>query len=103
MAGMFCASVVYPIDAADFDFGYFQSRHAPMFAELLGDNCERFEVHRGLASPGAPPPPFVAAAYFWVTSAEQFGAALAQHGAQIYGDIAHFSKTQPIRGWAEVI
>lgn len=102
MADMFCASVAYPLDAIDFDFGYFHDRHAPMFAELLGDNCQRFEVHRGLAAPGAPPPPFVAAAYFWVTSAEQFGATLAQHGAEIYGDIANFSKTQPIRGWAEV-
>jgi hypothetical protein len=36
-----------------------------MFAKLLGHNCVRFEVHRGLAAPGAPPPPFVAAAYFW--------------------------------------
>jgi uncharacterized protein (TIGR02118 family) len=66
---MFCASVAYPTDAATFDFGYFRDQHAPLFARILGDNCVRFEVHRGLAAPGAPPPPFVAAAYFWVTSA----------------------------------
>ena len=99
---MFCASVAYPIDSEGFDFEYFRDRHAPMFAELLGDNCQRFEVHRGLATPGAPPPPFAAAAYFWVTSADDFGAALAQHAAEIYGDIANFSHTQPVRGWAEV-
>lgn len=99
---MYCASVSYPLDALDFDFEYFRTRHAPMFARLLGENCKRFEVHRGLASPGAPPPPFLAAAYFWVTSAEQFGATLARHGGDLYGDIANFSKTQPVRGWAEV-
>lgn len=99
---MFCASVAYPSDEADFDFQYFRDQHAPMFARLLGENCSRFEVHRGLEVPGAPPPPFLAAAYFWVTSAERFGAALAEHGPEIYGDIANFSTTQPVRGWAEV-
>jgi uncharacterized protein (TIGR02118 family) len=100
---MFCASVVYPLDSEGFDFEYFRSRHAPMFAALLGENCQRFEVHRALVMPGAPPPPFVGAAYFWVTSAEAFGAALAQHAEEIYGDIPHFSQTQPVRGWAEVV
>ncbi len=99
---MFCASVAYPLDSVGFDFDYFRNRHAPRFAELLGNNCARFEVHLGLAAPGAPPPPFVAAAYFWVNSAEAFGVALNEHGPEIYGDIANFSRTQPVRGWAEV-
>ena len=99
---MFCASVVYPADSEGFDFEYFRDHHARMFADCLGENCRRFEVHRGLAAPGAPPPPFAAAAYFWVVSAEVFGASLAEHGAEIYADIARFSKTQPVRGWAEV-
>jgi len=73
-----------------------------MFAGMLGENCVRFEVHRGLASPGAAPSPFVAAAYFWVASPEAFGAALAKHAATLYGDIGNFSQTQPVRGWAEV-
>ena len=100
---MFCASVAYPLDSEGFDFEYFRGRHAPMFAELLGENCQRFEVHRGLATPSAPPPPFAAAAYFWVTSPEAFGIALAQHAEEIYGDIPNFSQTQPVRGWAEVV
>lgn len=99
---MYCASVAYPLEAERFDFEYFRDQHAPMFARLLGDNCVRFEVHRALATPGAPPPPFIAAGYFWVTSPEAFGATLAQHGPAIYADIANFSSTQPVRGWAEV-
>jgi uncharacterized protein (TIGR02118 family) len=99
---MFCASVAYPPDAEGFDFDYFRDRHAPLFAELLGDNCVRYEVHRGLAAPGAPPPPFVTAAYFWVTSPEAFGAMIGQHATALYTDIANFSRTQPVRGWAEV-
>ena len=102
MTNMFCASVAYPLDSERFDFDYFRDRHAPMFADLLGDNCVRFEVHRGLSTPGAPPPPFVAAAYFWVTSAEAFGTTLAGHAPALYADIANFSRTQPVRGWAAV-
>ena len=99
---MFCASVAYPADIEGFDFAYFRDRHAPLFASLLGANCERFEVHKPLATPGAPPPPFTAAAYLWVSSAEEFGTTLAQHGEQIYADIANFSPCQPVRGWAHV-
>ena len=94
---MYCASVAYPPDSQGFDFEYFRDHHAPMFAELLGANCVRFEVHRALSVPGAPVPPFVAAAYFWVTSSETFGTTLAEHGQAIYADIDKFSRTQPVR------
>ena len=100
---MFCASGVYPTGVDGFDIEYFLTKHAPMFAEMLGDNCVRWEVHRALASPGAPPPPFTAAAYFWIEDAERFGATLAEHGETIYQDIARFSRTQPVRGWSAVI
>lgn len=99
---MFCASVAYPLESESFDFEYFRDRHVPLFAEMLGENCVRFEVHRGLVAPGAPPPPFAAAAYFWVRSTDAFGAALAKHAFAIYADIDNFSHTQPVRGWAEV-
>ncbi|MDH6464094.1 uncharacterized protein (TIGR02118 family) [Micromonospora sp. A200] len=102
MVAMYCASVVYPTDAENFDFEYFRSRHAPMFARLLGENCIRFEVHRALATPGAPPPPFAAAPTSGLRR-QTFGATLAEHGAEIYVDIANFSGTQPTRGWAEVL
>lgn len=100
---MFCASVVYPKTEGRFNLDYFENSHAPMFARLLGNNCVRFEVHRSLESPGAPAPTFVAAAYFWVSSAEEFGAALGRHGAEIYGDIPKFTDLQPSRGWSEVV
>ncbi|GGH98370.1 EthD family reductase [Arthrobacter liuii] len=100
---MFCASVVYPLDAENFDVDYFATKHAPLFAEMMGDNCVRWEVHQALTARGAPPPQFIAAAYFWVESAERFGAMLAERGEQIYADIRNFSGTQPARGWAEVL
>ena len=101
---MFCASVAYPIQQdGTFDFDYFASRHVPLFAHFLGENCVRFEVHKSLAVPGAPAPGFLGVAYFWVTSSEDFGAVLAQHGQEIYSDIARFTDIEPVRQWSEVV
>jgi uncharacterized protein (TIGR02118 family) len=100
---MFCASVAYSPDSVDFDFDYFATTHAPKFADMIGENCVRWEVHRALQTPGAPPPPFLAAAYFWVESAEAFGSMLMEQRETIYADIENFSKTQPLRGWAELV
>jgi uncharacterized protein (TIGR02118 family) len=100
---LFCASVVYPRNPEGrFDLDYFASKHAPMFANFLGDNCRRYEVHVGLEVPGAPTPDFIAAAHFWVESEADFGAALASHGTEIYGDIPRFTDIQPSRSWGEV-
>jgi len=101
---MFCASVTYPIqEGARFDLDYFVDYYVPMFVRLLGNNCVRFEVRKGLQSPGAPPPTHICTANFWVTSGEEFGAVLAQHGEQIYGEIERFTNIEPIRAWDEVI
>ncbi|GER90761.1 hypothetical protein KDW_49230 [Dictyobacter vulcani] len=101
---MFCASVAYPAQQGKkFDFDYFAHKHVPLFAHLLGANCVRFEVHKNLAAPGAPAPAFIGVAYFWVQSGEEFGAALAQHGQEIYGDIPNFTDIEPLRQWSEVV
>lgn len=101
---MFCALVAYPNPQdGTFDFDYFATRHVPMFARHLGTNCVCYEVHRPLETPGAPAPRYVAAAYFWVRSGEEFGAALQRHGQEIYPDIANFTNIEPIRQWSEVV
>ena len=101
---MFCASVAYPIqEDATFDFNYFANTHVPLFARLLGENCVRYEVHKSLASPGAPAPQFHGVAYFWVQSGEEFGAMLAQHGTELYADILNFTTIEPTRQWSEVV
>ena len=101
---MFCASVAYPIQqSGTFDFEYFANTHVPLFARYLGENCVRFEVHKSLASPGAPPPAYLGTAYFWVKSGEEFGAKLAQYSKEIYSDIPRFTNIEPVRQWSEVV
>jgi len=74
-----------------------------MFARFLGENCVRFEVHKGMAMPGSPTPSFLGIAYFWVQSGADFGTALEQHGEEIYADIPRFTDIEPIRQWNEVV
>lgn len=101
---MFCATVTYPIkEGGTFDLDYFAGTYVPMFVGLLGDNCTRFEVRKGLEAPGAPAPMYVCVANFWVQSGEEFGRVLAQHGDRIYGDIPKFTNIEPVRGWDEVV
>jgi len=101
---MYCATVAYPSrEGSTFDFDYFLQSYVPMFVDALGDNCVRFEVRKGLEQPGAPPPPYVCVANFYLRSGEQFGATLAQHGERLYGDIPRFTNVEPIRAWEEVI
>jgi uncharacterized protein (TIGR02118 family) len=101
---MYCATVAYPTREGDtFDFDYFLQQYVPMFVDALGDNCVRFEVRKGLNQPGAPEPPYVCVANFWVQSGERFGATLAQYGDRLYGDISRFTTIGPVRAWEEVI
>ena len=86
-----------------FNFEYFATKHVPLFAHLLGDNCIRYEVQKSLEQPGAPKPTYICIAYFWVKSGEAFGATLAQHGKEIYSDIANFTSIHPVRQWNEVV
>ncbi|EFH83254.1 EthD family reductase [Ktedonobacter racemifer] len=101
---MFCASVAYPNQqGGSFDFEYFAYKHVPLFVRFLGKNCVKFEVHKSLNAPGAPASQFLAVAYFWVKSGEEFGVALAQHSQEIYSDIPKFTDIEPVRQWSEVV
>lgn len=102
MGAMFCASVVYPsIPKAS------TSTTSAITMPRGSRNCLAtiacISRCTAVLRPQAPlRPPFLAAAYFWVSSAEAFGATLAESGTEIYADIPNFSRTQPDRGWAEV-
>jgi hypothetical protein len=74
-----------------------------MFVGPLGDNCVRFEVRKGLEQPGAPVPSHVCVANFWIRSGEQLGAALAQHGNELYGEISKFTHIEPVRACEEIV
>jgi uncharacterized protein (TIGR02118 family) len=93
---MFHIQIFYP-QSARFDMAYYCEKHMPMVQARIGAACTGFTVEAGLAG-GAPgsAPAYVAVGAFLVTSLEAFGAAMAQHGAEIMGDIPNYTDAQPV-------
>jgi uncharacterized protein (TIGR02118 family) len=101
---MFKISIFYPpTPSGRFDMAYYIERHMPMVKSKIGDACVGFTVDSGLAggAPGAPAP-YVAIGALMVNSLEVFGAAMAQHGAEIMGDIVNYTDSQPVMQISEV-
>ena len=86
-----------------FDMAYYVDRHMPMVQAKIGAACTGFTVDAGLAG-GAPGQAalYVAVGAFLVSSVEAFGAAMAQHGAEILGDIPNYTDAQPVIQISEV-
>lgn len=101
----FCATVLYPNkEGASFDFELYANTLIPEYVEILGDNVVKFEVRKGLTTPGSPAPNFICIASIWVTSGEKFGASMAdpRMGA-LMGRISSFTDIQPLRQFDRVI
>ena len=94
--------IFYP-PSSRFDMAYYCERHMPMVQARIGAACTGFTVDAGMAG-GAPgsPPPYVAVGALTVTSIEAFGAAMAQHGAEIMGDVPNYTDAQPVLQISEV-
>lgn len=88
--------IFYP-PSSRFDMAYYCERHMPMVQARIGAACTGFTVDAGMAG-GAPgsPPPYAAVGALTITSIEAFGAAMAQHGAEIMGDVPNYTDAQPV-------
>ena len=102
---MFCATVLYPNqEGTTFDFGHYSKTLAPAYAEFLGDNCVRYEVRKGLATPGAPVPAFALIASYWVQSDKEYRESLSDpRFPELMALFAAFTDVAPIRQFDEVL
>jgi len=102
---MFCATVLYPNkEGSAFDFEHYAGTLAPMYARFLGENCVKFEVRKGLVTPGRPVPHYICIASFWVKSREEFGTSLADPRMRgVMAKISSFTDIEPIRQFDEVV
>ena len=101
---MYCISIAYPkTDGGTFDFDYYLKKHIPMVGGYLGNNVDRAEVRKGVASPDGSAASFICMANIWIKSVEELQATLAQHGGEIMGDIPNFTNIQPIIQVDEVV
>lgn len=75
-----------------------------MYAGFLGDNCARYEVRKGLMTPGAPRAAFALIASYWVRSDKEYMDSLSDpRFPEIMTKFAAFSDVEPIRQFDQVI
>jgi uncharacterized protein (TIGR02118 family) len=101
---MIKVSVLYPHSAdAKFDMAYYLTKHMPMVRQKLGAACKGVAVEEGVGggTPGAPPS-FVAMCHLQFDTADAFQKAFAPHASEIMGDIANYTKIQPVIQISEI-
>jgi len=95
--GMFKVAILYP-NGEDkiFDMDYYEKKHMPMMAGLLGKNLHFYEIDKGIA--GRTPNdkvPFVAIGYFYINDVTEYNKVIAQNINAIREDIAKYTNIQP--------
>jgi uncharacterized protein (TIGR02118 family) len=102
---MIKVSVMYPFQAgAEFDHEYYRLTHMPLVKSRLGAGCTHYAVDIGLGGgePGIPPT-YIAMCHIYSDTLEAFQAGMAEHGAEIKGDIANFTGIVPVIQVSEVV
>jgi uncharacterized protein (TIGR02118 family) len=102
---LFCWTILYPgKEGVSFDFEHFSKELIPEYVEILGDNCVKYEVRKGLATPGALAPIFICITNIWVTSREKLRESMADEKMKaLMKKISAITDLQPIRQMDEVI
>ena|SRR5689334_2381015 len=89
-------SVIYQLQPGQkFDVDYYMKKHIPLVEERLKtQGLKNVQVLHGTGSPGgAPPVKLIALLEF--DSVQAFQSGMEKHGAEIMGDVARFTDTQP--------
>lgn len=96
--GMFKVSVMYPGgEGKTFDMDYYEKKHMPMMAQILGKNLKFYEVDKGIS--GRTPndqPMYVAMCHFYCYDIAEYNSAIAQNIDTIRSDIKNYTNIQPI-------
>jgi uncharacterized protein (TIGR02118 family) len=102
---LFCATVLYPFKSGTvFDYDCYAHVLIPKYIAVLGDNCVRYEIRKGISTPGKDHVDFFCIANFWIKSLTRLSAAMANPEMQeIMREIAVFTNIIPLRQLDEVI
>ena len=102
--GMFKVAILYPNgEDKTFDMDYYEKKHMPMVAGLLGKNLRFYEIDKGIA--GRTPndkPPFAAIGYFYITDVAEYNKAIGQNRDAIINDFKNYTNIQPVVQISEV-
>jgi uncharacterized protein (TIGR02118 family) len=95
--GMFKVAILYPNgENKTFDMDYYEKKHMPMMAGLIGKNLNFYEIDKGIA--GRTPNdkvPFVAVGYFYINDVTEYNRVIGQNITAILKDIEKYTNIQP--------
>jgi uncharacterized protein (TIGR02118 family) len=103
--GLIKVSILYPLaEGKTFNMEYYETKHMPMVAALLGSNLVKYTIERGLAS-GIPnqPLPYMAIGSFYVKNLSEYQAAIAPNRESIRADFPNYTNAMPIILISEVV
>jgi len=102
--GMFKVAILYPNgEDKTFDMDYYEKKHMPMVAGLLGKNLKFYEIDKGIA--GRTPNdkvPFVAIGYFYISDVAEYNKAIAQNRDAVINDFKNYTNIQPVVQISEI-
>ncbi|GEM_PF-159989 len=95
IVGSTCLTILYRNgDNVTFDYDYYRDNHLTLIMERYGnDAISRYEMHKPIVMPGAPPSPYVLHVNIYIRDAEAFAAAGAEHGEEVAADVPNFTNT----------
>ncbi len=103
--GLIKISIMYPYtEGKTFNMEYYETKHMPMVANLLGSNLVKYTIEKGLSS-GVPnqPLPFMAIGTFYVKSLSEYQAAIAPNRDAIRADFENYTNVIPVILVSEVV
>ncbi len=103
--GLIKVSIMYPFaEGKTFNMEYYETKHMPMVAALLGSNLVKYTIEKGLAS-GIPNQPlsYMAIGTFYVKSLADYQAAITPNRDAIRADFVNYTNTVPVILVSEVI
>ena len=103
--GLIKVSVMYPFaEGKTFNMEYYETKHMPMVAGLLGSNLVKYTIEKGLAG-GIPnqPLPYMAVGTFYVKNLNDYQAAIAPNRDAIRADFANYTNIAPLILVSEVV
>lgn len=103
--GLIKISIMYPFaEGKTFNMEYYETKHMPMVAGLLGSNLVKYTIEKGLAS-GIPnqPLPYMAIGTFYVKRLEEYQAAIGPKRDAIRADFSNYTNIAPVILVSEVV
>lgn len=103
--GMIKVTIMYPSgDGNTFNMDYYEDKHMPMVADLLGKAMKSYAIDKGIAGRTPDEPvPYMAIGYLFFDKIEDYQNAFGPVAQKILSDIPNYTNVQPVLQISEVI